>query len=60
MKNWMKSFFFWTKKNAKLKHIEYKKPRERYQANIILFETISEIDLNIFLQWWIVSQSMGG
>ena len=38
MKNWMKSSFFSeSRKNIKVKHIEFYKPRERYQANIILF-----------------------
>ena len=32
----MKSSFFWTKKNVKSKNIESYKPRERFQADIVL------------------------
>ena len=43
----MKSFLL---NQEKVKHIESYKPRERYQENIVLFQTMSEIDLNISLQ----------
>ena len=54
MMYWMKSSFFLMKK-IKVKPIESYKSRERYQADIILFKTMSEMDLNISLQWWIIS-----
>ena len=48
------------RKNAKIKPIESYKPGERYQADIVLFQTMSKIDLNICLLWCIISQSMDG
>ena len=49
MKNLIKSYK--PRKNAKVKPIESYKPRERYQAYIVLFLTMSEIDLNKSLQY---------
>ena len=37
MKNWMKSSFFWTNKNIKVKPIESYNSKERRQADRILF-----------------------
>ena len=51
----MKSSFL-NQENAKVKYIELKK----YQTARVLFQTMSRIDLNIYLQWWIISQSMDG
>ena len=39
-------FFFEPRNNVKVKHIESNKPREIYHASIVLFQTMSEIDLN--------------
>ena len=49
MNNLMKSVFL-PRKNVKLNHIESYNPRERYQANIVLFQNVYEIDLKISLQ----------
>ena len=36
MKNWMKSSFSKPRKNVEIAHIESYKPRENYQADIVL------------------------
>ena len=36
MRNWLKSSFSEPRKNVKVKYIESYKPRERYQADIVL------------------------
>ena len=52
-------FFFWIKKNVKLKYNKSYKSKERYQENIVIFfQTMSDIGLNISLQWWFISQSI--
>ena len=60
MKNWAKSSFSEPIKNGTLKHIEFYRPRERYQTSTDLFFTMSEIELNISIQWWIILTSMDG
>ena len=57
---WMKSTFSKPRKNVKIKHIESYKQKEKYEANIVLLQTLYEINLNISLQWWIISQSRMG
>ena len=47
---------FWTKKTVKVKHIESYKPKERYQVDTVLLSNMYEMNLNIFLQCWIISQ----
>ena len=58
MKNWMKSSFFWTKKNLKVKYIETYSQEKDIKLTLFFFQIMSEIDLNISLQWWIISYSI--
>ena len=55
MKNLIKSSFS-EPKNLKVKPLKSFKPRERYQAEIDLIRTMYKVDLNIFLQWLIISK----
>ena len=52
----MKSSFFLN--YEKVKSNESYNPRERYKVDMVFFITLYGINLNISLQWWIISQSM--
>ena len=54
------SLLFLNRGNAKVKPIESNRPSERYQVDIVLIQTLYDIDFKIFLQWEIISQRWKG